>query len=153
MLHRIQSEQFLKCSREAAWAFISNPANLAEITPSYMQFKVLRGAEQIMYPGQIIEYTVRPLLNIPLHWVTEITHVKDEESFVDEQRFGPYSFWHHQHTLIDTAGGVKMFDTVHYKLPYGIFGKLADQVAIRHQLAGIFSYRRNKLDTLFNQDK
>lgn len=42
------------------------------------------------YEGQIIEYTVRPLAGIPIYWMTEITHVRDLDYFVDEQRIGPY---------------------------------------------------------------
>lgn len=152
-LHRIQCDQLLNCSRQEAWDFISDPKNLAEITPDYMDFKIIRGADRGMYQGQIIEYTVKPVLNIPLHWVTEITHVHEGKYFVDEQRFGPYAFWHHQHELRDTADGVMMVDVVHYRLPLGILGKLANQLAVKSQLTSIFSYRRKKLDQLFNQSK
>lgn len=151
MLHIIQSQQLLRCSRKEAWAYISDPGNLAEITPAYMDFKVLSGAGRAMYAGQIIEYSVKPLLGIPLHWVTEITHVREGHYFVDEQRFGPYTFWHHQHELIDAPDGVLMNDTVHYKLPLGILGRIANQLAIKRQLGGIFAYRSTKFEKLFNQ--
>lgn len=153
MLHQIRSEQLLRCTREAAWEFISDPGNLALITPAYMAFEVLRGADQPMYQGQIIEYSVRPVLGIRLHWVTEITHVEPGHYFVDEQRFGPYAFWHHQHRLQEVEKGVLMSDTVHYKLPLGFAGKLADRFMVKKQLADIFSYRRNRLDEFFNHHR
>lgn len=143
----------LKCSRQEAWRYISDPKNLANITPDYMGFKVLSGADQVMHQGQIIEYSVKPILSVPMHWVTEISHVKEGEYFVDEQRFGPYAFWHHQHHLSDVEGGVLMRDLVHYKPPLGLLGKLANQLIIKRQLAAIFSYRKHKLEELFNKNK
>jgi hypothetical protein len=40
-----------------------------------------------MYPGQIIEYKVSPVLHIPIYWMTEITHVEDRKYFVDDSDF------------------------------------------------------------------
>lgn len=153
MLNIIRSEQILECSRPEAWRFISDPKNLATITPDYMGFKLLNGPDDSTYQGQIIEYSLKPLLSLPMHWVTEITHVKEGEYFVDEQRFGPYAFWHHQHHLSDAEGGVLMRDIVHYKPPFGLLGKLANHLIIKRQLTGIFSYRKHKLDELFNKNK
>src|SRR5690606_35147038 len=103
-----------------------------------------------MYAGQIIEYKVRPLLGIQLSWVTEITHIVEGSYFVDEQRFGPYSFWHHQHFIKPVTGGVEMTDIVHYKIPLGIIGRIMNSLFIKKQLNDIFLYRRSRLDELFN---
>ncbi len=151
MLHRITTEQLIRTNRETLWEFIGNPLNLEKITPPYMGFEVLGSLSPEMYPGQIIEYYVRPLLNIKLHWVTEITHVKEGFYFVDEQRAGPYAFWHHQHSLQEVAGGVLMKDQVHYQLPFSALGKLANSLFVKQQLAGIFDYRKDKLDQMFNK--
>jgi ligand-binding SRPBCC domain-containing protein len=94
-----------------------------------------------MYPGQIIEYTVKPLLGIPLYWMTEITHVKEGAYFVDEQRFGPYTMWHHQHHFTEVKGGVRMEDIVHYKIPLGFLGDIAQVILVKKQLEGIFDFR------------
>ena len=97
-LHSLKSTQKLPISLDKAWDFFSSPANLKVITPDYMSYKVTsEDAHLPMFPGMIISYIVRPVMNIPMEWVTEITHVKDHEYFVDEQRFGPYSLWHHKH--------------------------------------------------------
>ena len=97
-LHSLKRVQFLPISLGKAWDFFSDPANLATITPSGMGFHILsEHRPDRMYAGQIIEYRVSPILGIPLHWVTEITHVVEGRYFIDEQRFGPYSLWHHQH--------------------------------------------------------
>ncbi len=104
-----------------------------------------------MYPGQIICYHVKPLLGVPLFWMTEITHVRDKEYFVDEQRFGPYNFWHHQHFFTAVEGGVLMEDLLHYKLPLGPLGAIANAVIVKNQLAGIFEYRHKVLEDKFGK--
>lgn len=150
MLHTLSCEQLLKTDLKTAWNFISDPRNLAFITPEYMKFTVLNDPGPEMYPGQIIEYTVSPILGIPLNWVTEITHVKELSYFVDEQRFGPYSFWHHQHHLLPVENGVLMRDIVHYKAPLGLLGRLANRVLIKNQLETIFAFRKKTFDRLYN---
>ena len=100
MLNIIQTKQFIKSDIDTVWEFISSPKNLSKITPDYMGFNILSDlSDGKMYPGQIIEYYVTPVAGIKMHWVTEITHVKDKEYFVDEQRFGPYAMWHHKHFI------------------------------------------------------
>ncbi len=102
-----------------------------------------------MYAGQLIEYRVSPLLGIPLYWMTEITHVVEGKYFIDEQRFGPYALWHHQHHFREVEGGVEMTDIVHYKIPLGILGALADRIFVRQKLKQIFDYRFQAVSQLF----
>ncbi len=106
-----------------------------------------------VYPGMIITYKVKPLLGIPMAWLTEITHVDDKKYFVDEQKIGPYAFWQHQHFIKQVDGGVLMTDIVTYKPPLGILGSLANWLFIRKQLNGIFNYREKVLNTLFPNNK
>ncbi|WP_041348082.1 SRPBCC family protein [Niastella koreensis] len=154
MLYTIETKQLIRADLANVWAFMSNPRNLARLTPPYLGFEVLsKENNDRMYPGQIIEYYVKPLLNIKLHWVTEITHVQDESYFVDEQRFGPYAFWHHKHFLRETAGGVEMHDLVHYKLPLALLGKLANEAFVKKQLKRIFDFRYQQIEILFNGKK
>ncbi len=150
-VYTLERVQRLPISLEEAWAFFSSPLNLREITPPYMRFEVLSDAKWVgkMYPGQIITYTVRPLWGIPLFWMTEITHVREGEFFVDEQRVGPYALWHHQHHFKPIEGGVEMTDLVHYRLPLGILGDLAQRLFVRRQLEEIFDYRYRVLEQRF----
>ena len=111
-LYQIKTSQKLPITIEKAWNFLSNPKNLTEITPAYMNFRILSGADKKIFPGQIIQYKVSPILGLNLKWVTEITHVVDKEYFVDEQRFGPYSLWHHKHFIKKINGGIEMVDIV-----------------------------------------
>lgn len=152
-LYTIHKKQKLPITPEAAWDFISNPKNLAVITPDSMGFKTLSGDDRKMFAGQIIHYTISPLLGVKMQWVTEITHVKDMEFFVDEQRYGPYKFWHHKHFIKEIPGGVEMEDIVHYKLPMGVLGDLAHPFLVKPKLNEIFEYRRKKLIALFGEMK
>jgi ligand-binding SRPBCC domain-containing protein len=133
-----------------AWEFFSNPGNLKEITPAEMGFQVISNHHgNKMYAGQIIEYTVKPLLGIPLYWMTEITQVKEQEYFIDEQRFGPYSLWHHQHHFKTIEGGVEMTDIVHYKMPLWFLGDIANSLFVKNELKKIFAFRFEKASSVF----
>ncbi len=114
-----------------------------------MGFHIIENENTEMYSGQIIKYTVSPILGIKINWVTEITHVKNLEYFVDEQRFGPYSFWHHKHFIKEIKGGVEMVDILDYALPFGIIGRIFNPIIVRPKLDEIFNYRREKLIKIF----
>jgi ligand-binding SRPBCC domain-containing protein len=153
-IHQIKKTQILPISLDEAWDFFSTPLNLNEITPENMSFEILtdlRGVQ--MYPGMIINYKVSPFLGIKLRWTTEITHVADKHFFVDEQRFGPYAFWHHKHFFETHEKGVLMTDIIDYGLPFGPFGELAKLLFVERQLTEIFDYRYLKLQDLFPQKK
>jgi len=149
-LYELTKVQQLPIGIKEAWKFFSSPRNLKAITPDHMGFEITNITHQEeMYQGQIIAYKVRPILNIPLRWVTEITHVKEPYYFVDEQRFGPYSFWHHQHIFEENDEGVLMKDIVNYGIPLGPLGRIANTVFVRKQLEGIFDYRLKAVEKLF----
>ena len=122
------SAQFLPISMEQAWIFFSSPRNLNEITPANMTFFITSKIPEKMYEGMIITYKVSPFLNIPLTWVTEITHIREQSYFVDEQRKGPYRLWHHEHHFEAAVGGVMMTDILHYDVGLGFLGSLASRL-------------------------
>ena len=150
-LYRLQSRQKLPISQEEAWQFLSDPKNLKIITPDYMGFEIRSGGDRPMFPGQIIQYIVTPVAGLKTNWVTEITHVKEGEYFVDEQRFGPYALWHHKHFIQPVPGGVEMEDIIDYKLPFGFIGQLAHPILVEPKLREIFEYRKQKLVELFGE--
>lgn len=153
-VHSLKRRQIIPTSLEEAWNFFSAPANLKAITPSYMDFKITSPhPSDEMYAGMIISYIVRPFLRWPIHWVTEITHVERDKFFIDEQRIGPYRFWHHQHFFHQVESGVEMVDLVHYALPLGPVGRIMRQLLIKKQLNTIFDYRFEKIESLFDLKK
>ncbi len=148
-LHRMADTQRLPIALDEAWDFFSDPRNLAVITPPEMGFVVQTELPPRMHPGLIIKYKVRPLFNVPLTWVTEITHVVEHQLFVDEQRFGPYRFWHHQHHFREIPGGVEMRDIVHYDVGFGPIGNVANFLVVRPRVQAIFDFRRGVLEQRF----
>ncbi len=148
-LYRLTAKQYLPIGLEEAWSFLSDPRNLQKITPEPMGFEILSGAEQPMYAGQIIQYRVSPIRGVRTRWVSEITHYQEKRYFVDEQRFGPYSLWHHKHFLYEDPAGVMMKDIVDYKLPLGPLGSLAQALFVKKQLTTIFRYRVQALETTY----
>ncbi|MBK9256282.1 MAG: SRPBCC family protein [Saprospiraceae bacterium] len=146
-VYKLEKKQFLPIRLERAWDFFSSPVNLKKITPEYMGFEITSDlGDGKMYSGQIITYIVTPVLGIPMSWCTEITHVSDKEYFVDEQRFGPYSLWHHQHWFKEVDGGVEMTDIVHYALPLGFLGRIANSLFVKNKLQEIFDYREKVVE-------
>ncbi len=149
-IYTLTKKQFLPITLEQAWDFFSSPVNLKKITPEYMGFKITSDlGDGKMYPGQIISYIVTPVLGIPMSWTTEITHVLDKKYFVDEQRFGPYSLWHHQHWFREVEGGVEMTDIVNYGLPLGFLGRIANSIFVQNKLKEIFDYREKVVGQYF----
>lgn len=142
--------QKIPLSLEESWNFFSLPSNLKILTPEHLDFEIKNDHEnRKMYAGQIIAYTIRPLWNLPLEWVTEITQVQEPYYFIDEQRFGPYKFWHHEHWFNPIPKGIEMVDTIYYKLPFGILGKALHFFKVQRDLDAIFSYRHAKLEKMF----
>ena len=150
-IYTLHKKQKLPISIDEAWDFLSSPKNLKTITPDYMGFNILSGADRAMYPGQIIQYIVTPVLGIKTKWVTEITHVMDKQYFVDEQRFGPYALWHHKNFIKEIEGGVEMEDIIDYKIPMSILGQLVHPIIVKPKLDEIFQYRQKKLIKLFGE--
>lgn len=149
--YSLKTEQYLPISLQEAWDFFSSPKNLSKITPKHMGFIITNQPSETMFEGQIITYKVSPLLGVKINWMTEITTVKDNEYFIDEQRFGPYSLWHHRHHFYEIDGGIKMIDEVNYKLPFGFLGSVAHRLFVRKKLKSIFEYREKVLIEMFGQ--
>lgn len=151
-LYTLSRKQVLPISLKEAWDFFSTPANLSKITPEHMGFVIkYQSGGQKMYPGQLIRYVVNGLPGIPMNWVTEITHVSEPNYFVDEQRFGPYALWHHQHHFTEVEGGVEMADEVNYGIPFGFIGRIANSLFVERTVNRIFEHRYQVLEDYFKQ--
>ena len=150
-LHRLQTVQRLPISLDEAWDFFSSPRNLRFITPPWLDFRITNEVPERMHTGAIITYTIRPMFGLPVGWVTEITHLDPPHFFVDEQRFGPYRLWHHQHFFRPIEGGIEAEDIVHYALPFGPLGSLVHRLTVHRRVQDIFAYRREVLTERFGE--
>jgi ligand-binding SRPBCC domain-containing protein len=151
-IYHIKQTQFIPADLETVWSFFSTPKNLDKITPQDMNFVMthMSGSEK-MYTGQLISYFVSPFPLLRLRWVTEIKHVADQKYFVDEQKFGPFALWYHQHFFTAKDGGVEMTDEVSYAIPFGILGRLANHLFVRQRVNYIFEFRRKRVEELFTR--
>ena len=152
-LYRLDRFQFLPISIETAWNFFSNPHNLPQITPDWLNLKITNAISEKMHAGMVINYRVKPLFQIPTTWISEITHAIAPVFFVDEMRSGPYRFWHHQHRFAEKTDGVEMRDTVHYAMKFGLLGQSLHDMVIGAKLMEIFDYRRTALERIFGSDR
>ncbi|MBM3872745.1 MAG: SRPBCC family protein [Verrucomicrobia bacterium] len=151
MIHRLVREQEVWGDPAAIWQFFASPHNLDTLTPPSLSFQILGEVDPRMFPGQMIEYRIGVLPGVRTRWLTEITHVREGEFFVDEQRIGPYRLWHHEHHFRPRSDGrgVAMLDRVTYEVGWGPLGDLLHAAWIGRQLTTIFDYRRRRVGELF----
>lgn len=148
-IYQLKKSQKLTIPLEKAWTFFSNPQNLSRITPDWLDIRIVSDLPNKMHNGMIIVYSVRPILNVSTTWVTEIKYVNEKLFFVDEQRFGPYKFWHHEHLFReDDCGGVVMEDIISYAIPFGLFGRIMNCLLIRKKIIAIFNYREKMIEKI-----
>lgn len=147
----LKFETLLPTTIDNAWDFFTSPLNLAKITPPEMNFIVTSDFKPTdkVYAGMIITYKVSPLFGIKLNWMTEITQVKENQYFIDEQRFGPFALWHHQHHFKEVKGGVLMTDILNYAIPYRFIGRIANSLVVAKQVNEIFTYRERVIGRIF----
>ncbi|RYZ96138.1 MAG: hypothetical protein EOP47_24465 [Sphingobacteriaceae bacterium] len=154
--YTLKWEQDIPVSLDKAWDFFSSPINLAKITPGGMGFRITSDFTEStqMYEGMLISYKISPLFGIQMNWTTEITHIgPDKQYFIDEQRFGPYAMWHHEHHFKEIPGGVRMSDQLVYAIPYGAAGRLANTLLVHNKVKGIFEFREKAVEGLFGKYK
>jgi ligand-binding SRPBCC domain-containing protein len=150
-MHQFKTEQFLPIDLEKAWAFFSSPKNLSLITPPELDFKILTPlADENIYEGMEIDYTVKPFPGITVRWLTEICNVQKQKYFTDRQKKGPYKIWEHTHTFKEQKGGLLIQDLVIYKLPFSFIGNMVNSILVKKKIKNIFNYRKKVLETLFN---
>lgn len=150
-MYRLTNAQKLPISIDEVWDFLSNPTQLEKITTKELSFQKLHDIPNEMYEGMLMQLRLKPFFGIWINWLTEITHIKEKEYFIDEQRVGPFRFWHHEHRVLPIEGGVEIQDTVHYVMPFSILGRLVHWLFIRKQLEKIFIYREEEMEKMFGR--
>ncbi|NVO20339.1 MAG: SRPBCC family protein [Bacteroidetes bacterium] len=152
-MQRLEFTTYVPGSLSAIWDFFSSPANLGNITPPEMRFQITSPDQDQMYEGMVISYRVSPMPMMRINWLTEITHIRENIHFIDEQRIGPYNVWHHEHHFKEVDGGVEMKDILIYSVPFGILGRLVDVIMVRNKVKAIFSFREQRIRELFPSSK
>ena len=149
-IYRKEWELVIPSTLDKVWSFFSRPENLQKMMPADMSFEILTDIAGVeMYEGMMIQYKVAPLWNIPLSWTTEITVIKHHEYFVDIQHNGPYALWHHEHHFTEVNGGVRMTDILHYAVPLGPIGRIANALLVESRIEEIFTTREEATRKIF----
>jgi ligand-binding SRPBCC domain-containing protein len=151
-VYEFRRKQIIKTDLDTAWNFMRSPSNLNKITPPDMTFNILSDLPDVMFEGQIIRYKIKIPFIGEQNWVSELKHIKDKHSFVDDQRIGPYTLWYHYHEINECPGGVEFIDHITYSIPMGIFGQIAHWVYVRKQLKKIFDFREKTTPKLLEKD-
>lgn len=148
-IHQLYREQIIQTDLATAWDFISSPKNLDAITPDDLSFQIVSDVPEKMTNGLLIEYKVGiPFLGQQT-WLTELKHIREQHSFVDEQRIGPYKVWYHYHEITEVPEGIRFIDRVSYVMPFGPFGAIAHALYVNKQLNYIFDHREKVTPAIF----
>jgi NADH dehydrogenase len=147
-VHTLTASQVVPIDIDRAWSFFSRPENLGRITPRSMAFQ-MRTEHPAMTEGALIDYTVRPILGIPMPWRTRIEGIQPPTRFRDVQLRGPYKRWEHSHTLTPTNGGTRIDDRIEYEVPFGPLGELVHRLVLRPALERVFRHRAAAIDSIF----
>lgn len=151
-MYQFKTEQWLPVTLDKAWSFFSSPQNLARITPPELDFRILPPVtNQEIFEGMKIDYILKPLWGIPVHWQTEICKVEKNKLFIDIQKKGPYKSWEHIHHFSERDGGVFMRDELNYELPLSLIGNFAHWLFVKNKIKRIFQYRENTITSIFSE--
>lgn len=135
-------------SLKQVFQFFSKAENLAKITPSNLNFKILSPLPIKMEEGTLIDYQIK-LYRIPFRWQTKITVWEPPFRFVDVQLKGPYKMWIHEHSFEESATGTRMSDYIEYQVPGGLFAPIIHRLKVRKDIENIFNFRETIIDQIF----
>ena len=149
--YQLKREQWVPVPRDQVFAFFADARNLEALTPPWLNFNILAPPPGSIGAGTIIQYRLR-LHGIPIRWKTEITRWSPPFEFEDLQLSGPYRLWRHTHQFESIQGGTRIVDQLHYRLPFGLLGRVAHRLFVRRDVERIFDYRRERVRALFGSE-
>tara|TARA_B100000749_G_scaffold280707_1_gene278189 strand:+ start:121645 stop:123027 length:1383 start_codon:yes stop_codon:yes gene_type:complete len=141
--------QWLNKDLDSTFEFFLSPYNLEQITPDFLNFKVLKSSTEKVEKNTKILYRIS-LRGIPMKWQTKILEMIPNQCFIDNQEKGPYSKWHHIHRFESLKNGTYLTDEVTYRLPVGPLGSLFAGTFVKSDVSRIFRFRFEKLRKLVN---
>ena len=142
------SEQWVPLPPERLWPYFCDERNLEELTPGFLNFKVLGKSTPEIGEGTLIDYRLR-LKGIPMGWRSRIEDWQPARRFVDTQLKGPYALWRHEHEFIPVGEGTLLRDVVRYKLPLGWLGSVVTGWKVEADVDRIFDYRATRIAERF----
>lgn len=155
MEHILERTQFLPRPLAEVFSFFADPANLNDLTPASLHFRIETASPIEMRAGTLIDYRLR-VHGVPMRWRTRITSYDPPRGFVDEQLRGPYAKWVHTHTFEPRVErgieGTLMTDRVVYALPRwspSFVNRVVHRWLVGPDVERIFEFRRAALERRF----
>ncbi len=133
----------------SVFAFFKDPTNLPSLMPPYLNVQVTWKSDEVLRAGSIVRSRFS-IFGLSRTVESVISRYEDGVRFTDEQLKGPFRRWVHSHEFRQVDSGVEVIDHVHYELPFGPVGLLADLLLARWQLRHMFGYRAIKLAEMFS---
>ena len=143
----LQREQLLRRALEEIFAFFSRPENLQQITPPWLDFRMVESPAKLQ-AGSLIRYRLR-WHRIPVRWTTQISEWNPPYGFVDRALSGPYALWNHEHSFRGEGTGTMMRDRVTYALPFAAVGRIVHWALVKRDVERIFDFRAEAMRRLF----
>ena len=143
-----RSEQVVPRRIEDVFDFFSRAENLQQITPPWLNFRILSVDPNPVRRGTLIRYSLRWRI-FPIRWTSEIVEWDPPHRFVDVQLKGPYSLWRHEHRFLAEGISTRIIDEVQYALPFGVVGRIANKLKVKKDVETIFAYRQKAVEELF----
>jgi ligand-binding SRPBCC domain-containing protein len=145
--YELKREQWLPRPLDEVFEFFSRPENLQEITPPWLDFRMVESPRSLK-SGSLIRYRLRWHW-MPIRWTTEIAQWNPPQGFVDRAVSSPYALWNHEHIFEAQAGGTMMRDRVTYALPLAALGRFAHWAWVKRDVERIFDFRAEAMRRLF----
>ncbi|MHB1049860.1 MAG: SRPBCC family protein [Bacteroidota bacterium] len=124
--------------------------NVLLVSPPGMKIRIVN-APPVLETGS--EFTVQ--LNVAGFWISwdvKVETLIPDVLLVDVQtNRGPFSYWKHEHQLVEDSGRTVLTDTITYELPFGIFGRAFNSLLMKSFHNAVFKYRHKKMRELFSK--
>lgn len=144
--YRLFTRTALPQPLDVVFPFFADAKNLDELTPPFLNFRIVTPDPIEMKVGALIDYKLR-MRGLPISWRTEITAWEPPHRFMDVQLRGPYRWWRHEHRFVSKGDKTIVEDEVSYGVPLGV---LLHPLFIKRDLLNIFHYRLSRMHTLFD---
>ena len=149
-MHEYRLDCFVPAPLADVFEFFNRPENLVKLMPKFMSFKLLTPGKLDMKEGAVFDYLVR-VFGVPNRWTTYISSYKPPFEFTDIQLKGPNTYWHHRHRFSKKDNGTLVTDEIHYMLPLGPLGKLANILVMGPIISALFKHRSQVIHDRFGK--
>ncbi len=124
-----------------AFDWHARPGAFVRLAPPWERIEVLASRGGIGNGARLELRVGTPPLAV--RWVSVHRGFEAGRRFVDEQEWGPFAAWVHEHEFTDLGPGRSaVLDRIHYALPFGAAGRIVAGGLIARRIDRAFRHRR-----------